>query len=91
MSGTDEAQPVDGLPRVWLLPTGIRSAIDRSCIATEGPPGVFIVQQPFDQLPDDAVLLAHDVVRSLVARRECLLPDAHKSDSTDAGRQPDVR
>ena len=91
MSGVDETQPPARLSRVWLLPTGVRSGIDRPCIATEGKPGTFIVQQPFDQLPDDAVLLAHDVVQSLVARRECLLPVAQKSDSTAAGRQPDVR
>ncbi|GAB5018659.1 hypothetical protein JHV675_16210 [Mycobacterium avium subsp. hominissuis] len=88
MSDTKEAQGADAVPRAWLLPTGLRPAIDRPCIATESKPGKFTVQLTVDDLPADAVPLAHDVVQSLVAQRECLLP--RPADSTGAGaRQHD--
>lgn len=83
ISAADDAQARHVRPRVWLLPTGVRSAMDRPCIATEGKPGKFIVQQTVDQLPADAFVLADDVATTLAARQECVLPRDRKTNPRD--------
>ncbi|UQX13458.1 hypothetical protein [Candidatus Mycobacterium methanotrophicum] len=83
ISDADDAQARHFRPRLWLLPTGVRLAMDRPCVATEGKPGTFIVQQTVNQLPADAFVLADDVAAALAARQECVLPRDRKANPRD--------